>query len=119
MPFYLYRGRYTPVSIRALVEKPQDQEVAVSMLVEAVGGRLHSLFFAMGQYELVTIAEVPDDSAVAAFALAIGASGIFSEGITTRLLTAKEAMDSMATARDVMEVYEPPSMLKLNLGYAA
>ena len=118
MPFYLYQGRYSTAAIKAMVEAPQDREASAKKLAEAVGGKVHSFYFAFGEHDFVAIVEVPDDHAMAALSLTVAASGGISGGVTTKLLTSKEAMNAMEAARYVADIYEPPSMLRLNLGYA-
>lgn len=109
MPHYMFQGRYTVESIRAMVENPQDRELAAKALIEAMGGKLHSMFFAFGNEDVVAIIEVPDDKTAAAAALAIAAGGAFSSGATTKLMTPSEAMDAMSHAQKGVAKYTPPS----------
>jgi uncharacterized protein with GYD domain len=118
MPHFMFRGRYAPLSLTAMVSNPQDREAAARTLVESLGGKLDCFFFAFGREDFVSIIEAPDDVAMAAMALAVSASGGFSEVSTTKLMTSREAMHAMEAAQDVVAVYDPPSMLHLNLGYA-
>lgn len=107
MPMYMFQARYTAAAIKAMVDKPQDREVAARPLVEAVGGTLKNLFFCLGEDDVVAIIEAPDDEAMAAGALAIGASGAFSSGRTTKLMTAQQAMSAMKKAAAAAKVYKP------------
>ncbi len=109
MAFYMFQGRYSPASIKAMVSEPQDREASARKLAESVGGKLHSFFFAFGQDDIVAILEVPNDEAAAALALTIGASGGFSGGATTKLMTAKEAMSAMSAAKKAAASYKPPA----------
>ena len=109
MPFYMFQARYTAAAIKSMVASPQDREAAARPLIEAVGGKLHSMFFCFGDYDIVAIVEAPNDEAMAAGTLAIGASGAFSGGATTKLMTPKDAMKAMATAQKAVAVYKPPS----------
>ncbi len=109
MPFYLFTGRYTAASLKALVEKPQDREAAARKLIEAAGGKLHHLFFAFGEDDIVALVEAPDDATMAAGALAIGAGGALSAGATTKLMTAQEAMTAMGAAGKALGAYAPPA----------
>lgn len=109
MPFYMFQGRYSPASIKAMIGTPQDREVPARALLESVGCKLHSLFFCFGTEDIVAIIEAPDDKTIAACSMAIGASGGFSGGATTKLLTAAEAMDAMKVAQEAASVYKPPS----------
>ena len=39
------------------------------------GGKIHSIFLTMGEYDLVTISEMPNDEAYATLMLALGGQG--------------------------------------------
>jgi uncharacterized protein with GYD domain len=107
MPFYLFQGRYTADAIKAMVDTPQDREAAARPLIEALGGKLHHVFFCFGTEDVIALIEAPDDNAMAACALVIGASGAFAGGATTKLMTSSEAMAAMASAKSVAGGYKP------------
>lgn len=73
----------------------------------SLGGKLHSFFFAFGDYDVVLIAELPDNAAAAALALATSAKGAISRFHTTVLLTAADGVDAMKKAQKVD--YTPPA----------
>lgn len=106
MAFYLFQASYTPAAMKAMVDSPRDREAGARPLIEAIGGKLHHLFFSFGTYDVLALIEAPDDTAMAAGALAIGASGAFSGGSTTKLLTASDAMAAMATAKEATSSYK-------------
>lgn len=107
MAHYLFQASYTPAALKAMVNDPQDREAAARPLIEAVGGKLHHLFFCFGKDDVLALIEAPDDEAMSAVALAVGASGAFSSGRTTKLLTSAEAMASMAVAKTASGSYTP------------
>lgn len=107
MPLYMFQARYTATAIKSMVDDPQDREPPARKLIEAVGGKLHNLYFCFGTEDAVVIIEAPDDNAMAAIAMAVGASGAFSGGSTTKLMTTKEAMTAMATAKAASGSYVP------------
>lgn len=109
MPYYMFQGRYSPAALKAMVDNPQDREAAGRPLIEAVGGKLHSLFFCFGTEDALAIIEAPDDQAMAACALTIGASGAFAGGATTKLMTSAEAMKAMEKAKSAGDSYRPPT----------
>ncbi len=109
MPFYLFSARYTPLSIKAMVDKPQDREAGARTVIEAAGGKLHHFFFTFGQDDAIVLIEAPDDIAMAACALAVGASGALSGGATTKLMTAQDAMKAMGDAQKALKAYKPPT----------
>lgn len=108
MPFYLYQLSYTPEAVKALVAAPSDREAAARKLIEALGGKLHHLFFAFGPHDVICLIEGPDDQMMAAGALAVAASGTVSSSSTVKLMTAAEAMKAMQTAGKAMGSYKPP-----------
>ncbi len=108
MPFYLYQLSYTPEAVKALVSTPSDREAAARHLIEALGGKLHHLFFAFGQHDVICLIEGPDDQMMAAGALAVAASGTVSSSSTVKLMTAAEAMGAMRTAGKAIGSYKPP-----------
>ena len=107
MPHYMFQGRYAPAAFKAMIDNPQDREKAARPLIEAAGGKLHNVFFCFGSEDVVAIIEAPDDNAMAACAMTIGASGAFSGGATTKLMTAAEAMKAMEKAQSVRGSYKP------------
>ena len=107
MAFYLFQGSYTPAALKAMVANPQDREAAARPLIEAVGGKLHHLFFCFGKEDVVALIEAPDDEAMAACVLVVGASGALSGGATTKLMTPSEAIAAMGAAKKVSASYKP------------
>ena len=109
MPVYMYEGTYSREAISALVENPQNRTAAVSSVVEANGGKLIGCWMAFGEYDLVAIADMPDDEAMAGVSLAVSAVGTASRSKTTKLLTMDQAVESMKNANGVVKSYSPPS----------
>lgn len=106
MPFYLVQASYATQATAAMVKKPQDRAAAVQPLIERMGGKLHGLWLAFGEYDIVGIVEMPDNVSAAAFSMAIGASGGMSAYRTTPLLAMPEAVKAMKKAGGVG--YQPP-----------
>ena len=107
MPHYMFQARYTSEAIKAMIDNPQDREAGARPLVEALGAKLHNVFFCMGQDDVIAIIEAPDDETMAAAALILGGSGAFSGGSTTKLMTAQQAMSAMQKAQDGRASYTP------------
>ena len=101
MPSYMLQVAYTPESFKAMIANPVDRKAAAEKVASAVGGTLRELYFAFGEYDVVVIIEAPDDVAAAGAAMAVAASGGFSKGKTTKLLTSEEAMAAMKAAGKV------------------
>lgn len=107
MPFYMFQGRYSTDSIKAMVDKPQDREAAAGKLISSLGGKLHHLFFCFGVEDVVALIEAPDDETMATCALVVGASGSMSGGATTKLMTSNEAMAAMKKAKAATSSFTP------------
>ena len=104
---YLIQAAYTPEAWATLVEHPQDRSRPVQALVENIGGKLEAFFFAFGDYDVVSIADLPDDITAAAMAIAVSAGGSVKAIKTTPLLTAQGALDALRRAGSAG--YEPPA----------
>ena len=108
MSFYMYQGSYSTDAVASMIKRPNNREAAARQLVEAAGGKLHSLFFCFGDYDFVALIEAPDDISMAACALAVGGSGATSAGRTTKLVTPADAISAMEKAEAALEAYHPP-----------
>lgn len=108
MAFYLYQISYSAPAIKSLVADPQDREAAARKLIEALGGKLHHLFFAFGQYDVICLIEAPDDKTMMAGAAAVASAGTVSASSTIKLMTSAEAMAAMTLAGKVTGSYKPP-----------
>jgi uncharacterized protein with GYD domain len=101
MPFFLIQASYSAQATASMVKNPQDRAAAVRPMIEKAGGKLHGLWLAFGEYDVVAIAEMPDNASAAAISMAIGSSGAMSAYLTTPLLTVAEATEAMKKAGSV------------------
>jgi uncharacterized protein with GYD domain len=106
MAFYLIQVAYTAAATKSLIDNPQNREDAIAKACKSLGGKLHSFFFAFGDYDVVAIAEFPDNTTAAAFALATSSKGAVSKYHTTVLMTATEGLGAMKAAEKA--AYAPP-----------
>lgn len=104
MPKYLLEVNYTLDGVRGVAAKGGSaRQAAAQTAAESVGGTLDSFYFAFGGTDVFTVADLPDNAAAAALALAVTAGG----GATVRtvvLLTCEEI--DAATQKSV--TYSPP-----------
>jgi len=107
MAHYLLQASYAPNSVKAMVANPQNREDAARKVIESLGGKLNSFHFALGEFDVVMIAEMPDNAAAASVGLATGSSGALSRFQTTALLTTTEGMEAMRKAKTGK--YAPPA----------
>ena len=95
MPFYMFQGTYTSEAWAAQVANPQNRLDAVRPLIEGLGGRIESAYFAFGEYDVVLITEFPDNVSAAALTVTINAGGSLKAGKTTALMTIDEGIEVM------------------------
>jgi uncharacterized protein with GYD domain len=108
MPLYLYQAAYTPESWAAQLKNPQNRvETIGKAACEAVGGKLVGGWYCFGEYDLVIVADVPDDESMSAIALAIAAGGALKAGKTTKLLSGAQGVEAMRKADAVAKIYRP------------
>ena len=98
MAFYMVQGAYTTEAIATMVKNPQDRSIPVRELMQKLGGRLTDLYFCFGEYDVVALAELPDDSAATAVAMAAISAGHLKAYKTTKLFTVEETMEAMRKA---------------------
>jgi uncharacterized protein with GYD domain len=97
VPLYLGRFKYSAEAIKAMVENPHDRGAVAAEAAESLGCQLHGIWWAFGEHDGVFLLEAPDNVAVVALAMAVGASGQISTE-TTALLDMNEAQDAMRRA---------------------
>ncbi len=106
MARYLFQATYTPEAWATMIKSPQNRLEMVRPVFESLGGRIESAYFAFGDYDVVFIAEFPDNVSAAALSLAINASGALKAVKTTPLMTIEEGVEAMRNAGGVS--YQPP-----------
>jgi|SRR6266478_8609737 uncharacterized protein with GYD domain len=98
MPYYLLQVAYSIEGWNALVKEPQDRIKAVRPVIEKLGGKIESAWFAFGDYDVVLIVQVPTNVDATAIAIAFAAGGACKTVKTTPLLTIDEAIEAMKKA---------------------
>jgi uncharacterized protein with GYD domain len=107
MAIYMYQAAYTAESWAAQVKKPANRVEAVgSQACEAVGGKLLGGWYCFGDYDLVIIADVPNNESMSAIALAIAAGGAIKSSKTTVLMTGTEILGALKKATAVAKTYK-------------
>jgi len=105
MPKYLLEVTYTLDGVRGVVAKGGSaRKAAAAAAARSVGGKLDSFYFAFGGTDVYTVADLPDNEAAAALALAVTAGG--GASVRTVVLLTPEEIDA-ATGKKVK--YTPPS----------
>ena len=101
MPTYMIQFSYTAQAWAALAKNPEDRSAPVAALMEKLGGRMLSMYYAPGKYDGFVIFEVPDDVTCMAGVLAAIAPGHLKGTKTTRLFSVEEAMQAMRKAGEL------------------
>jgi len=104
MPKYLVAASYVGDGVKGLVKDGGTaRRAAATRAIESVGGHLESFFFAFGDVDAYIVADLPDNTAASALAIAINASGAVRIR-TTVLLTVEEVDAAVKKATS----YRPP-----------
>jgi uncharacterized protein with GYD domain len=90
MPKYLLKASYSAEGSKGLLKDGGTKRVnAARTLVESLGGKLDTLYFAFGDTDVVAIVDLPDNATAAAASLTIAGTGALA-GTITVLLTPEE-----------------------------
>lgn len=108
MSFYALQVSYTPLGWAALVKAPANRLEAVPPAVERLGGRIVDGWFSFGEYDLLTICEMPDAVSAAALSMAVSSGGAVKSTKTMPLLTFAEGLEALKKARSA-EYAAPPT----------
>ncbi len=108
MAYFLIQAAYKPESWANQIENPRSAEDRVRPAIQALGGRLDSLYYAFGESDVVALAEFPSNDAAAAFSVMVSAAGAVKSVKTTPLMTVNEGIEMMKKAGQVAGKYAPP-----------
>lgn len=74
MPSYISLINWTEQGAKAFKDTTKRSDAATAA-AQRLGGNLRNIYWTIGEYDLVAIAEFPDDETATAFMLALGAEG--------------------------------------------
>jgi uncharacterized protein with GYD domain len=98
MAYYLMQITGTPEAWAAMLQRQEDRTPAIETAVRALGGKVEQIWFCLGEYEMVGLAQLPDNLSTAAFSMAIAAGGVCKSIKTIPLLTMQEGLEAMKKA---------------------
>jgi uncharacterized protein with GYD domain len=101
MPQYLYQCAYTPESLARQIKNPTNRLDVVAEQIRSAGVRILAGGFSFGEADVTIVLEAPDDTTMAAVAIAIGAGGAVRNARTTRLLSGAEFVEALKKAPSV------------------
>lgn len=92
MAKYLLEGHYNAEGSKGLArEGGTGRRAAIVKMLEGLGGKLESIYYAFGDVDVYVIVDLPDNVSAAAVAVAAGQSG--SVSVKTVVLVSPEDMD--------------------------
>jgi uncharacterized protein with GYD domain len=106
MARYLIQAAYSSESWAALVRDPEDRSAPVRAMVEKAGGRLEEFYLSFGDFDVVCIVDLPDNTSAAAVSIAASAGRGLKAIATTPLLSVTEALGALQQAQALG--YEAP-----------
>ena len=71
MPSYLSLLNWTEQGVRDIKQSPERLDAA-KQAIQAAGGRMIFFYMTMGEYDMATLIEAPDDESAATVLLALG-----------------------------------------------
>ena len=76
MPKYLIQASYVGEGLKGLIkEGGTSRRDTVAAVIEGMGGKLETFYYAFGDFDVIGIADMPDNISSLAFSLAVNASG--------------------------------------------
>ena len=103
MPHFLIQASYTAEGLAGLSkDKASGREAAIKAGLTSIGGKLHGMYYALGESDVYIVCECPDQVTVAALSLAASSSGL----VRTKTIP-------------LMTVAETDKALSMSIGYRA
>ena len=104
MPKYMISASYTAEGLKGLQkDKASGRRRAVTAAIEAVGGKVDAIYYALGEDDVFVIVDLPDTATAAAIGVAVSATGMVRTR-TTALLTVQQ----LDRALEKSVSYRPP-----------
>jgi uncharacterized protein with GYD domain len=93
MAKYMIEASYTVDGVKGLFkEGGTGRRTAVETAAKALGGSVESFYYVFGEDDVIAILDMPDNVSIAAFSLAVSASG--GVAATVRVLLTPEEIDA-------------------------
>jgi len=104
MAKYLFQANYKTKGLKGLLkEGGVSRRDHLNDLIESLGGKLESFYYAFGENDLFAIADLPDHASTSALSMMVNAAGAVSVK-TVVLLTPEEVDEAAKKTVD----YRPP-----------
>jgi uncharacterized protein with GYD domain len=109
MAHYLVQLAYTPEAWASMIKNPQNRVEVVRPVLERLGARFESVYYAFGEYDIVYIMEAPDNLSAAGLGMAIMGGGAVKAYKTTPLMSIEEGLAAMQKGGEAVQIYQPPA----------
>jgi len=93
-----HQVRFTSAAWSRVLQNPKDSFASLRSPIESLGGRIKSVFFSLGSYDVLAITEFPEDFPLSSLDIVFSAGGEVASIQTTRLLDASQAADAARSA---------------------
>jgi uncharacterized protein with GYD domain len=110
MARYLVQVAYTPEAWANLLKNPQNRLDNAADVAESLGGTFESAYLAFGEYDVVLMLDLPDNTTAAAVSMVYSAGGAIKSIKTTPLIGVPEGIEAMRKASVAVASYRPPGM---------
>lgn len=108
MPKYMFLGTYTADAWAAMIQDPPDRAGAAAKIAESLGGSTECFYYAFGDFDFMTVMDLPDDAAAAALSLAVTSTGRVKQLRTHPLLTGDAVPAMFEKAQTARGAYRVP-----------
>ena len=108
MAVFVSLGRYSENAVKGMLAKPEDRTAAVTKLIEQAGGRLLAFYMLFGEYDWITVYEVPSGKEAAAAMLAAAGAGATADTRTMLAMTGAEAKAAFEAGQALGTAYRAP-----------
>lgn len=108
MPVFVSLGRYSESAIKGMLAKPEDRSAAVAKLIEQAGGKSLAWYMLFGEYDWMTVYEMPSGKEAAAAILTAAGAGAVTDTRTMLAMTGAEAKAAFQAGRGLGSSYRAP-----------
>lgn len=107
MPIFITQGRYTEHALKGMMASPEDRVKPLADLFERAGGKLLAFYLTFGEYDWISIAEMPDHRSDLAVLIAGASNGAVTGMRTTVAVTPEAFMEACADAAKLAAAFKP------------
>lgn len=108
MPRYVFFFSYTSDTWTQMISNPGDRTAAVHRVVDSQGGSLECLYWMLGAFDGIAIAQLPSSVSAAALSAMLTSSGAFKAVQTHELLSQEQLTQTLQLASDAAPGYRRP-----------